>query len=75
VGKALSIFFLESVHFGFLGKLFGLLEHLSSKLDKNDVGEQRSDQLRLAKQREVKIRDDRVNLAQCAQGAQVTQAS
>jgi len=33
VGKALSIF-LESVHFGFLGNLFGLLEHRRQNLTK-----------------------------------------
>ena len=33
VGKALSIF-LESVYFGFLGNLFGLLEHRRQNLTK-----------------------------------------
>jgi hypothetical protein len=33
VGKALGIF-LESVHFGFLGNLFGLLEHRRQNLSK-----------------------------------------
>jgi hypothetical protein len=33
VGKVLSIF-LESVHFGFLGNLFGLLEHRRQNLTK-----------------------------------------
>jgi hypothetical protein len=43
VGKALSIF-LENVHFGFLGNLFGLLEHRRKILTKVMVREQRSDQ-------------------------------
>jgi len=43
-----------------------------SKLEKSDVREQRSDQVRLVTKREVKTRNDVVNLAQGAQGAQVS---
>lgn len=39
----------------------------SSKLDKSNIRRQKSDQVRLVKSREVKTRDDAVNLAQDAQ--------
>jgi hypothetical protein len=54
---------------GSLGTCLGSLSNVV-KLDRSDVREQRSDQVRLVKKREVKTRDDVVNLAQDAQDAQ-----
>jgi hypothetical protein len=43
--KQSTKYILKSVHLGFLGNSFGLLQLPSSKLDKNDMGEWKSDQV------------------------------
>jgi hypothetical protein len=65
--KAQGIF-LESVHFG-LWELVWALWASSSILDENDMREGKSDQVWLAKKREIKTRDDVIDFAQDAHGA------